>query len=371
MSSELSLFSEFNTAIEAPVQSVFDWDATFAETQELVKEDAELTSTIDEAMVKRFHGRVKIGQNLLALQSDHSKHRHGDFTTTVLPDLDIDRKFAYRCIGAANLVARYENSIVPSLGQLNIFDHPLPMDTWNQLSTSTVAGVVIKQVASGEIDATPKAIKEANERAKRAEQDLEAKQKELDLFKESTKRREQNREQIHTSQILAATEAEDQAKLAKDQAEKRLKTLQEQTADGLMSPETKEQLEKLQSDLVAREAELKERTSQRDSLAQLREQLVKELEEQRDANKARREQEMYEHKINDRVKKITEEWGKCSVTLLGQLPSPIESQVVTDNNWALLDHAADMTQKIFEAIRQVRITKDSVFLNSEVESNAH
>ena len=364
MSSELSLFNEFNSPVEVPTQTVFDWDATFAETKQLVEEDAELTATIDDAMVKRFHGRVKIGFNLMELQADHSRKGggKGDFTTVVLPGLGImDRKFSHRCISVARL---FQSMNVPHGEHSDFFNNPLPIRTWETLASPSTDPVIIDQVMSGKIEATPQAIKEANERAKRAEQERDDTQKELDLFKENTKRREQNREQIHVSQILAATEAENQAKQERDEAAKKLKDMQEKTANGTLSQEAKEHIDAL-------EIELDERTKQRDNLSKLREKLSKELDEQRNANKARQEQELYEHRINDRVKKTTEEWGKCSVTLLGQLPSPIESQVVTGNNWALLDHAADMAQKIIDAVRQSRTSKDSAFLDSEVESNAH
>jgi hypothetical protein len=107
-------------------QAAFNWDETFAETKELVKEDAELTATIDDAMVKRFHGRVKIGFNLMALQKEHSKNGYGDFTTVILPDLGINERFAQRCISVARL---YQNSMPTSLSA-SIFDLPMPMDAW-------------------------------------------------------------------------------------------------------------------------------------------------------------------------------------------------------------------------------------------------
>jgi hypothetical protein len=87
-------------------QAAFNWDETFAETKELVKEDAELTATIDDAMVKRFHGRVKIGFNLMALQAEHSRlgGGKGDFTTHILPELDIDERSSRRYVSVARLV---------------------------------------------------------------------------------------------------------------------------------------------------------------------------------------------------------------------------------------------------------------------------
>ena len=113
------------------------------------------------------------------------------------------------------------------------------------------------------------------------------------------------------------------------------------------------------------QAELQERTQQRDNLAQLRKELSQELDEQRDANKARREQELYEYRINARVKEICSEWCRTTVQLLGLLPSPIESQVVTGDNWTLVDHAVDMAQRVIVTGRRVKIEKESLVIHSE------
>lgn len=205
-----------------------------------------------------------------------------------------------------------------------------------------------QRLTSGE-DIDKEGAKEIRDRHKAEVSELEAKNKQLQTKFDFHKQYAQQQEELLNAKI--------------DDLEQELATLsQPQTIieeKHVIPPETLEHIQKL-------EAELKERTKERDGLSQLREQLSKELDEQRDANKARREQELYEHRINDRVRKSAEEWGKYSVTFLGQFPSPIESQVVTANNWALLDHAADMAQKIIDAVKQAKISKDAVFLNSEV-----
>jgi hypothetical protein len=182
---------------ETAVQMVFDWNATFAETKELVKEDAELTVTIDDAMVKRFHGRVKIGFNLIALQKEHSKNGYGDFTTVVLPEMGINERFAQRCISVARLC---QNSMPTSLSA-SIFDLPMPMDTWNRLASPS-GQTVVQQLESGEIALTQEAITQAleegrarlaeerrcNEELKEANQEL---QRSFYLFKEDKEREQQ------------------------------------------------------------------------------------------------------------------------------------------------------------------------------------
>src|ERR1043165_828385 len=152
MSSELSLFNEFNAPVEIPVQALFDWDATFAETKQLAEEDAELTATIDDAMVKRFHGRVKIGFNLMALQSEHSRKGggKGDFTTHILPSLGIEARFSQRCISVAKL---FQNMNASHGTHSDFFDNPLPIRTWETLGSPSTSPIVVEQVMSGEIEA--------------------------------------------------------------------------------------------------------------------------------------------------------------------------------------------------------------------------
>lgn len=365
MSSELTFYSE------AHVQSVFNWDETFVETKELVKEDAELTATIDDAMVKRFHGRVKIGFNLMALQAEHAKDGHGDFTTVELPKLGItDRKFAYRCINVAKLFQKLGgNSSVPSLEQTEIFDLPMPLDTWNRLASPS-GQTVVKQLESGEIDPTQAAITKAleEERAKvaaekqarsAAERKAEDIQTQLSLFQA---RSQLAQNQIEEKDLQIATLQQEIATLSQPQVQ-----IQEVP---VIPPEVTKKLAELQGQAEAIKKQRDELQAHNKRLFKKTEELAAELDEQKDANKARHEQEMYEHKINARVQKFSEDLGRSMVTFLGQLPSPIESQVVSGSNWALLDHAADMAQKIIDAVKQSKISKDAAFLNSEVESNA-
>ena len=332
--------SELISSLNSQAQTTFDWVKTVEETKALVKEDAELTSTIEEAMVHRFEVRVKIGFNLIALQAEHSKDGYGDFTTVELPKLGIERTFAHRCIRVARL---YENSSVASLQRTNI--PALPMNRWEQLAAPSTSLAVIEQVLSGEIEATTQAIKEANEKAKELETRNKQLQSKFDFYVQDASQKEE---------IL--NETIDDLRQQLDSVSHRDVEIQEK--EGIPT-KTQEYIEKLESDL-------QERTQQRDNLAELREDLSRELDEHRDANKARREQEMYEHRINDRVKKICEAWGKTAVQLLGQLPSPIEGQVVTAANWALIDHAADMAQRIIDAIAQIKAAQVSGFLDAEV-----
>jgi len=328
---------------KTPIQPAFDWDATVAETKELIQEDAVLTATIDDALVKRFHGRVRIGFNLIKLQAEHAKDGYGDFTTIVLPGLGItDRTFAYRCINVAKLFATLDTSSVAQGQQTDFFDLPMPIKTWESLASPS-GQTVVKQIESGEISPTQEAIAEALQEAKELKAKNKTLQSQFDFYKQDANQKE----------ALLNTRI--------DELQQELATLAKPEIREVTPPQVMEHIKKL-------ETELMERTQQRDNLAKEREQLGKELDEQRDANKARREQELYEYRINERVKKICEEWGKTTVQLLGQLPSPIEGQVITANNWALIDHVVDMANRVVAAIRQVK--NDRVSILDVEKSNA-
>lgn len=298
MNSELTLWDQ----PISPVQTTFNWDETFAETKKLVEEDAELTATIDDAMVKRFHGRVKIGFNLMALQAEHAKLGHGDFTTTVLPDLGIDKRFAYRCISVGKLYQ--QNSFVTNLSQ-TVFDLPMPMDTWHKLASPS-GQTVVKQLESGEIQPTQEDIKKALEeekakaaaekqRAEQLKQDLEAEQKAHSLFKDEVKANEQAytalveslEQQVQQLENKPAPEPqkiieyqriieyqdtlETAAKVAS--LEQQVKALE---AKPNISPEKQKELENLQLELENAKTELGFYTTQNEALA-------KEINEHREA----------------------------------------------------------------------------------------
>jgi hypothetical protein len=328
--------SELVPFADIPVQTVFDWDATVTETRELVKEDAELTSTIDETMVRRFQGRVKIGFNLIALQSKHSKHRHGDFTTQVLPGLGIDTKFAQRCIGVAKL---YQNSIATRVSRLEDFEIPLSMNTWNLLASPSMPQTVIEQVMSGDIDKTSQAIREAKEAQRQAEERAIEAQSQLRLFEEQDLSRRS--EVTHLSMQIKALEQQ----------------LAEQSVQATLPPEVIAQLEKLQRDI-------KERTKERDTLAEVREEQRKALEEYRNANRAVREQELYETRVKQNLQQITDTFQRAVSALLSQFPSMFDTQVLDHQDWSRLDHAIEVVQRFLAECERLRARPTALIIDA-------
>jgi len=315
---------------ETSPQKTFDWDITFAETQALVQEDAELTSTIEEAMVRRFEVRVKIGFNLIALQEEHSKDGHGDFTTVELPKLGIERTFAHRCIRVARL---YESSSVASLQRTNL--PALPMSRWEQLASPSTHPQVIEQVLSGEIEATAQSIKEANERAKQAEQAKEEAEKQaatlqqqLTLFSE-----------LSQSKIDALTE--------------QITELQEKIQI-IQTPETVEvtpapvlaQMEQMQ-------AEIETLTAERARLADKTVHLTENIHELRKRTEDEREAARYAVQIKADWKKATETLYKACAQFVGSLPSPLDLHLFEAEEWARASQAARALEHVREKLREL------------------
>jgi len=54
------------------------------------------------------------------------------------------------------------------------------------------------------------------------------------------------------------------------------------------------------------------------------------------------------------VRNQTSEFGKKCVELLGNLPSPIESQVVTGDSWTRINNAEDMAKRVLDGIKQLK-----------------
>jgi len=260
--------------------------------------------------------------------------------------------FAEKEFGFQNKMTIYEHlHVAERLGDKVSLGLPYNWKTARELARPSTSDIIIEQVIDGQIDATPEAIRQARKEEAIAKQAL-LESEELNKHLQTTfgfyKQNADQKEHILNARI-------DDLQKERDLLSQTRIEIQEKE---VIPPATLEHIDKL-------EAELKERTRQRDYLAERGEKLGQELDEQRDANEARREQELYEYKINERVKKICSEWGRTTVQLLGLLPSPIESQVVTGDNWALIDHDVDMTQRFIETVKRIKIEKQSLVIHSD------
>ncbi len=152
----------------------------------------------------------------MALQAEHSRlgGGKGDFTTHILPELDIDERSSRRYVSVARLVQGTNRTRVSGS---DLFDLPFPMNTWYQLASPS-GQTVVKQLESGEIDPTQDAIKKAlaensarlaeerrrNEELQEEKQEL---QRTLDLFRDD---REKERQELK-NKIQAIEEEQRQA----------------------------------------------------------------------------------------------------------------------------------------------------------------
>ncbi len=310
-------------------QLSFDWDAVVSETKALVREDAELTSTIDDALIRRFEVRVKIGFNLKALQDDHSKTGYGDFTTVELPKLGIDRFFAHRCIRVAKL---YEDSFV---ARTNL-PH-LPMNTWNQLASPTAPQSVIEQVISGDIK-TPQAINEALQKAKEAEKQA---------------REEAERANIRAQELFemqAETQAESEVEI--NNLEVQIELLHHELEQISKPKEVTKEVDKPETieHIKSLEAEINTLTSQRNNLSKLADELSADI----DANEGQRERETRDLRVRQEWDRSTDAVYKSVNKFFGQMPMPLDTQIFEAEDWARLDQVIEVFQRGIATCRELR-----------------
>ncbi len=331
MSSELSLFNEFNVSAEVPSQAIYDYSKVTPEQADT------LQGIYKRILIRNIATAYEDGKDLLEARGIENLP-YKEFIESAQATFGWSER---TIVDKMNTALRWGDftatiAVIEDRAMYLLSSKRVPESARQEAKSLLEAGK----------DVSEELAKQIRDKHKAELAELEAKNKQLQTMFDYYKQDAQQQKELLNARIDDLEQEISETKLIPED-----------------TPETKERLKRL-------EAELQERTQQRDNLAQIRAKLSKELDEQRDANKARHEQEMYEHRINDRVKKATEEWGKCSVTLLGQLPSPIESQVVTGSNWALIDHAVDMAQRIIDAVAQLKSSKASTFLDSEVTSDA-
>jgi len=195
MSSELSLFEEFNTPVEVPTQAVLTREAIIAETKRLVEEDNELEKEQEnierrhqEILVRRFEIRVQIGTNLLILQLGHANEKNGDFTTSTIPEVGISVNKAYDCMRVAKLVTQRLRNTLPE----NAFSGKVfPWEVWRELARPSTDETVVTQVIEGTVESTPKAIKEANQRVKELKEQNKQLQTKFDFHQQYAQQQEE------------------------------------------------------------------------------------------------------------------------------------------------------------------------------------
>jgi len=176
MNNELTVYGK--TQLSEIEEVDFNWSEKMQETKDLVLENETLTSTIDEAKVKRLHVHIKIGINLIQLQKKYARSDTGTFTTKELPKLGIDQRFAYRCIGIATFAQEYGRSL-PPLSKTDLLSIPLSIQTWRELASPSTPVSIVEKVKAGEIPATSSAIHKEIEAHKHRAKELEQKNEEL------------------------------------------------------------------------------------------------------------------------------------------------------------------------------------------------
>jgi hypothetical protein len=108
MSSELSLFNEFNMPTEVPEQAVFDWGVIIADTKSLREREEELVGRIKRDLAEVNEVKFKIGLNLLVMQDQKANNKSGNFTEFAMKEFDIrNRQDLYDYMHVAENLGNY------------------------------------------------------------------------------------------------------------------------------------------------------------------------------------------------------------------------------------------------------------------------
>ena len=289
--------------IETSQQLVFDWDAVVAETKELIEEDKALEKQQYDILMRRAEIRVRIGFNLLALQAERAAPKIGDFTSWAVEEFGLKLSTIYDCMHVAK---RFGDTLHDRA--------KYAWDVWRELARPSTPETIVEQVESGEISPDPKAIREAKEALKKAE---EAEQKAIAKAKLA-------------QQQLFQLQTESQETIEKLNLQ--IVALQEQ--EQTISPESQAQINELQ-------AKVKKLTEQRDNLSVK----VKELGEEARQAALKRNEEEKEQRIRQDWRKLTKDFQVAVLKMLSQLPSPIDVQIFEADDWERLSQAKELARR--------------------------
>jgi len=232
---------------------------------------------------------------------------------------------------------------------------------WIGIARSPERDQIVTKIEAGVIEPTPKAVNAEIEAAKQRE--MEAKRAAVDAVKAKRKAEEEAataQQQLGIFQShsqLAQSKIDELNKQITDLV-KQIKTIETPERVEVIPQETKEKIASL-------EAQVKTIAEQKGMLYQETEKLTAELRKQRDANESRRKQEQYEFEIKSGWKKATEALYKALSQFIGQIPSPIATQVFEGDEWGRYDQIEQALKHFYEAFAGIKTTKYS---NQFVES---
>lgn len=319
-------------------QMSFDYNTLAPDTREFVQQRAD---EIHGQLKRTAEGIIKIGQNLIAVKE---RMTHGQFLPWIQAEFAMSRQSADNFIHVAE---RFADKL-PKISTL-------PVTVLYALAAPSTPDTIVQQVQSGDIPPTLDAIKEA----KRAEQQAR------DELKRAEEAEQAARAEAQATQQKLFT-LQSQSQLLVTQLSQQIENLNQQIATlstppvqikeiekHVIPPEVTAQMEKLQSDIAALTAQRDKLAEQREALYQRAEALGNELDAQRDANEARRQQELYESQIRLNWRRASEAFYKNTAQLLGQLPSPMDTQVFEPDDWTRLSQVKEIAHRFLRECEQI------------------
>jgi len=327
-----------NNGIE---QKTFDYNSLSYDTRVFVQEK---TFAIQARLKRAAEDIIAIGSDLKAVQERLRKEHEGSgyrgedkgngyFLAWLDDEFDMSQKTAYNFMAVSEkfggklvTVTSFPPRVLYALATAPdaVVNHYVPKE--NDTSKKNVPIPTLEDVKAAKeaYKKIEEAERKAREEAKIAQKSLLDKQDEIKELLEQFEKLEHEKQELEKA-------GEDQ----KQQISSEVRAKVEQ--------ETKAKFEKLK-------AKIKELTEQRDNLSLMNKKLSADL----DAVEDRLEQELRNQQIRRAWRSSTEAIYKGINQFIGQLPSPIDAQILESDDWARLDQAIDTFQKAIIACRNLR-----------------
>lgn len=310
------------------VQMPFDWQLEVSETHALLNE-------MSNSLRRAEDLAVKIGRKLRGFQNNLP---HGQF----LPFLDTE--FGMSHATAYNFMSLAETEENEPDKFLIIRNFPLYL----QYRLASASMGIVKQIESGEIPPTVKAVQEAKKEQKKAQEETEKA-----LAKVESAQQELFKLQSESHNTIAQLSQQiTNLQQQRDDRQQKVNDLQQQITT-LSAPE-KEIVEKevVPVDYEEKQAKIeklqKEKSKlieQRDKLSKWAKELANDLNTLQEEKESEREKKIQEARILQSWRDVTNTFHKQVLKLLAQFPTPVDTQIFEAEDWERLAQAENTARR--------------------------
>lgn len=289
---------------------------------------------------------VEVGGELTGAREEFRHNKQGGFETWVKNRTGLSLATAYNCLDVheqfGNLVNFTKLDIARSAQYLLAAKSTPPSAREEALHRAEAGEKITTKLA--------KEIIEAQQRAEEAEQKARV-------------------EIQHAHDHLTEVEARAHQEITR--LTQRIDELQQEMATLTQSKEEIREVEKevIPPEVTARLEQLQSQvhtlTEQRNALSKRAEQLGADLSALLDVQEARREQLLSEARIRHQWREVTDAFHRQVVQLLGQFPSPLDTQVFEAEEWERLAQTEAVAQRMLGECRTLREAPQRVFVDAD------